>query len=290
MHCRTRIGGSVPFGVLQKHESKTRMQYVTVLSRRRTPKRVALWTIGSVNPMKTSIFKEYTVLYTTRIHQKTKNWQDGRLKYYHFNNRIDITNEDGHIVCSDFFSPSKPRDKIECEYLVPGHQFKTPNGSMLIEVDEMSGVHERDISAMFKKRRADDGDMDASFDNIAIKQEGACEENPIVSHPGAVHIKYENDTLVANLASRTPQIQPSQLGAKRRPVGLRRVPNDRTRDTSVPTTSLAANLSRLNLKPIATIQAESTSLSCKPPRLARIPAKSSTHFKHLQRLASRLDI
>lgn len=229
------------------------------------------------------------MLYSTRIHQKTKNWQDGRLKYYHFNNRIDITNEDGHIVCSDFFSPSKPRDKIEREYLMPGHQFKTPNGSMLIEVDEMNGVHERDISAMFKKRRADDGDISASFDNIEIKQKGEYKDHT-VSHPGAVHIKYENDTSVANWASRTPQIKPNLLGAKRRPVGLRRITKDHTRETSIFTTSNIANPSRLNLTPIATIQAESISQSRTPLRLARIPAKSSTHFKHLQRLASQLEI
>lgn len=253
------------------------------------PKRVALCVIGPVTPMKTSIVKEFTVLYSTRIHQKTKNWQDGTLNYYHFNNRIDIINEDGHIVCSDFFSPSKPRDKIEREYLMPGHQFKTPNGSMLIEVDEMNGAHERDISAMFKKRRADDGDIGASFDNIEIKQEGGNKDH-LGSHPGAVHIKYENDTLVANWASRTPQIKPSLLGAKRRPVGLRRIPNNHFRETSISTTSLVADPSRLNLKPLATIQAESTLLSCTSLRLIRIPAKSSTHFKHLQRLASQLDI
>lgn len=86
-----------------------------------------------------SVIQEYCVLYSDRLVQRDKKWVDGILKYYEFNNKIEILTEDGVLVKSDF-------KKINFEV---NKQYKINN--MIVEVLEFNGASERDILMLFKK-------------------------------------------------------------------------------------------------------------------------------------------
>ncbi|CAK7897808.1 hypothetical protein CAAN3_03S07558 [[Candida] anglica] len=218
-----------------------------------------------------SVVQEYSILYSSRLKQKSKNWQDGILKFYHFNNRIDIHNGEGHLIASDFFPPSRLPSRIETEYLKEGNEFKLPNGNILIEMDEKLECYERDVSNMFKR-------TDAT-------------PNP------EVKIKYENDTPINTMRKLNDEsrlkgtvekenrsiqeLTSSQI--KRRPIGLQRKKLHRVNVNTPP--SPIIEISNNNTK-----QLENNSIVKVSPiepkieaqdEVIRIPAKSSTHFKYL---------
>lgn len=248
----------------------------------------------------TSLVKEFSVLYSNRVHQKTKNWKDGNLKYYLFNNRIDVHSESGEMIASDFFPPNKSREKIEEEYLVSGNQFKLPNAPILVEIDEKTGEYERDISIMFKKK------------NAAVP--GGEKMDSQRSTPGAskeIKIKYESDGNVAiPKSSFDSPLSPTRVisGVKRRPVGLSKMGATKNRKTikveqHSSTRSHSSTKSQSNTKSHSNTKSESLNVMSanamshlkehepgpgpgptrrRPP--VRIPVSSSLIFKHLRRM------
>mgnify|MGYP004715760597 CR=1 FL=1 len=92
-----------------------------------------------------SVGREYSVLYSSRVQQKTKNWSDGTLKFYRFNNRVDVFNVDGHLIASDFFNPSRDWKQIEEQYFTVGKEFTLPSGQLLVEIDEFVSEFTREI-------------------------------------------------------------------------------------------------------------------------------------------------
>lgn len=231
----------------------------------------------------TSLVNEYSILYTTRIFQKEKHWQDGILKYYHFNNRIDIHNQDGHIICSDFFPPSRDRERVTSEVLYSGNQFKSPNGSILIDLDEQTGSYERDISSMFQSKRVNvkqelrAGDEQRNMPGGASAGVGA----------GISKIKYERNAPIID-PDRKPEVHGNYIPVnnnvnnniirKRRPIGLARPRN----------ASVSASL--LNDVVTTKIETKSETVSEIPKVITRsnlrIPKFSSTHFRYLHKPSS----
>ncbi|CCH44224.1 hypothetical protein BN7_3783 [Wickerhamomyces ciferrii] len=88
--------------------------------------------------------QEYTIMYTFNIVQKIKKWNDGKLKFFKFNNKVQVFNEDSILVTSQFLQ----NDKM-LQMDTWGSEFKL--GSVLVMIEEMVFETSRDISNVFKK-------------------------------------------------------------------------------------------------------------------------------------------
>lgn len=99
-----------------------------------------------------SIVHEYAVLYSYRILQKDKKWSDGKLRFYDFNNKMELLNMDDNIVESDFFPFSK-KNPVISGFFAEGNQFKLPNNRALVEITDFLSIYTRDVSKLFKKNR-----------------------------------------------------------------------------------------------------------------------------------------
>lgn len=97
-----------------------------------------------------SVVHDYSVLYSNRILQKDKRWADGRLRYYEFNNKMEVFSEEQFLLASDFY-PSNKKLPIQSGAFEEGSEFKLPSGKFLISVQEYLGCSERDVSKVFKK-------------------------------------------------------------------------------------------------------------------------------------------
>lgn len=111
--------------------------------------------------LKNSIVHEYNILYSNRIIQKDKKWNDGKLKYYEFNNKLEIFNEDGNLIEVDFISEKFKHNLVE------QNEFKLPNNRLLIEIDCKLSSYTRDVSELFK-RPTKDAESSSSIKNNAI--------------------------------------------------------------------------------------------------------------------------
>ncbi|ODV80137.1 uncharacterized protein CANTADRAFT_48906 [Suhomyces tanzawaensis NRRL Y-17324] len=98
-----------------------------------------------------SIVHEFTILYSNRIHQKDKKWNDGRLKYYEFNGKIEILNDDDNIISTDFVQ-TKNHKQVLATKLAVNNQFKLTNNKLVIEVTDQGATYTRDITNSFKKK------------------------------------------------------------------------------------------------------------------------------------------
>ena len=95
-----------------------------------------------------SIVHEYNVLYSSRIHQRDKRWSDGILRFYEFNSKLEVANEHGIIITTDFIK-NKPNSHTLSKTLVPDNEFKLPNNKLILQISDKISVYERDISRMF---------------------------------------------------------------------------------------------------------------------------------------------
>lgn len=82
---------------------------------------------------------EYTILFTTRVHQKQKSWQDGLMKHYKLNNKIEILNDDGVIVSSEFRKVSFVLDE---QYVI---------GKVMIEILSLNESYTREVTIKKEK-------------------------------------------------------------------------------------------------------------------------------------------
>ncbi|EGV66435.1 hypothetical protein PSN45_002965 [Yamadazyma tenuis] len=89
--------------------------------------------------MEVSIVHEYSILYSDRLVQKDKKWVDGFLRYYEFNNKVEILNEDEQLVKGDFKNISFEVGK---QYVI---------NKMLVDIIDFNGTSERYISVLLKK-------------------------------------------------------------------------------------------------------------------------------------------
>ena len=94
-----------------------------------------------------SVVHEYSVLYSNRIIQREKKWNDGIMRYYEFNNKVEVMNGDGHIIETDFVS-----NKFG-NHLHEGKQLRLPSNRILVEIDGKNLKYTRDLSTFFSKER-----------------------------------------------------------------------------------------------------------------------------------------
>lgn len=99
-----------------------------------------------------SVVHDFAVLYSTRVHQKDKKWSDGRLRFYEFNNKMEVYSSEQSIVATDFY-PSTSKQPLESGAFSDGNVYKLPSGKMVLEFEEYLGCSERDISKLFKKAK-----------------------------------------------------------------------------------------------------------------------------------------
>ncbi|KAG7661424.1 uncharacterized protein J8A68_005002 [[Candida] subhashii] len=102
-------------------------------------------------PSEISIVHEYEILYSDRIKQKDKKWNDGFLKFYEFNSKLEILNDSKILIGADFI-----RDKqipyILDTLLKDDNEFVLPGGKFIIQIQGFLQTSERDISKAFTKR------------------------------------------------------------------------------------------------------------------------------------------
>lgn len=146
----------------------------------------------------TSVVHDFAVLYSTRVRQKDKRWSDGRLRFYEFNNKLEVFSEDNLLVASDFY-PHASRNPLEHGVFGDGETYQLPGGKLVIEFSEYVGCSIRDISNAFQKG--------------PVKREGRA--SPIVEEYGP--------PLLARHDTRTKSAAPQGPGKpQRRRVGLTR--------------------------------------------------------------------
>lgn len=97
-----------------------------------------------------SIVHDFAVLYSTRVHQKEKRWSDGRLRFYEFNNKLEIVSEEQALVIVDFY-PKNSKQPMEAGVFSDGNTYTLPNGKMVVEFSEYLGCTERDVSKAFSR-------------------------------------------------------------------------------------------------------------------------------------------
>ncbi|CAM9013103.1 unnamed protein product [Wickerhamomyces anomalus] len=171
-----------------------------------------------------SEIQEYTILYTYNIVQKLKKWNDGKLKYFKFNNKVQVFNEDSILITQEFLQ--NDRQLQESNW---GNEFKV--GGVLITIDCMDSESKRDLTKMFKK------------DTVTPK----------------TNIIYSKSQIPSAGGTRTPlkelnverQNSPSLLGMKRRRVGLSKsMTPSRRRQSGTPAPAKSQDeLSSSNEKP-----------------------------------------
>jgi hypothetical protein len=91
-----------------------------------------------------SEMQEYTVLYTYNVVQKHKSWNDGKLKYYKFNNKVQV-----HTLCGVLVTEQFMRNATHLQNDHWGESFKV--GSVLVQIEELICEAQRDIAPVFRK-------------------------------------------------------------------------------------------------------------------------------------------
>lgn len=97
-----------------------------------------------------SIVHDFAVLYSTRVLQKEKRWSDGRLRFYEFNNKIEVLSEEQALVMVDFY-PQSAKQPLESGVFADGNTYTFPNNKMVVEFSEYLGCTERDVSKAFSR-------------------------------------------------------------------------------------------------------------------------------------------
>lgn len=91
-----------------------------------------------------SVIHEFEVLYSNRIIQKDKKWNDGKLRYYEFNGKLEIVNEDENIIATDFNQLKNHKQFLQSKLAV-NNQFTLSNNKLIIEIIDKLSTYERDV-------------------------------------------------------------------------------------------------------------------------------------------------
>ncbi|CAG8974559.1 hypothetical protein HYALB_00005832 [Hymenoscyphus albidus] len=102
---------------------------------------------------------EYRCLYTTDIKRKQKRWQDGILKFHTFNKKI--------IICDDrhnFIGDAHWRQHYD---FGEGEELRLERGDTLVQVEEQTGIENRDLSELLTKRQKEKEGRAAAMANAS---------------------------------------------------------------------------------------------------------------------------
>ncbi|KAK0612363.1 hypothetical protein B0T17DRAFT_475913, partial [Bombardia bombarda] len=87
---------------------------------------------------------EYLCLFTHDLKRKQKRWQDGRLKYHTFNNRIMVYDDRGNFVGDMHWRHGGELDE--------GEELELERGCVIVQVAECVGRQNQDLSELIDKR------------------------------------------------------------------------------------------------------------------------------------------
>lgn len=90
---------------------------------------------------------EFICLFTHDLRRKQKRWQDGRLKYHTFNNRVMVYDDRGNFVGDMHWRHDWD--------LAEGEEVQLERGGVIVQVQELSSRCEQDLSELLAKRAKD---------------------------------------------------------------------------------------------------------------------------------------
>ncbi|KAJ1325554.1 DUF2439 domain-containing protein [Microdochium nivale] len=88
---------------------------------------------------------EFACLFTHDLRRKSKRWQDGRLKYHAFNNRVVVHDERGNFVGDTHW-----REEYSLE---DGEELTLDRGGVIVQVNECVATRNQDLSELVDKRK-----------------------------------------------------------------------------------------------------------------------------------------
>lgn len=120
---------------------------------------------------------EFICLFTHDLRRKQKRWQDGRLKYHTFNNRVMVYDDRGNLVGDMHW-----RHDWE---LAEGEEVQLERGGVIVQVQELSSRCEQDLSELLAKRAKDKGQrqMQAVARSPAPSALSRTAARPVVTRP-----------------------------------------------------------------------------------------------------------
>jgi hypothetical protein len=92
----------------------------------------------------TALVLEYLCLFTHDLRRKQKRWQDGRLKYHTYNNRVMVFDERGNSVGDMHWHADWAFDE--------GEEIQLDRGGVMVQVSECVGRQMKDLSELVDKR------------------------------------------------------------------------------------------------------------------------------------------
>lgn len=188
----------------------------------------------------TSVVHDFAVLYSTRVLQKEKRWSDGRMRFYEFNNKIEVYSEENMLVASDFY-PHGSRKPLQSGIFADGEVYRLPSGKMVLEFSEYLGCSVRDITNAFQKTKVKQENVPAieqTYINTAAGEEMA----PVKGNRNSL-VKTEKFEVPLNLGLGPPIALAKQTTAR-----------------EVPRTASVQRPRRIGLSRAKTKQVELTSL------------------------------
>ncbi|EMG47204.1 hypothetical protein G210_2492 [Candida maltosa Xu316] len=173
----------------------------------------------SANPVPIrSVIHEYNILYTSRVRQKTKNWIDGKLTFYEFNQKVEIHNENNLLVATDFYKNRTVNDLLN-NLLKEDQEFKLPNCGYLIQMLEKIGVFEREVNLRVKNEDSQDSQKSKRPGSLGAKRRATQDPELIAkisytsSTPQQSISRVHNVPQVKRVLSSVPS-KPKTIGAK----------------------------------------------------------------------------
>ncbi|KAL8407488.1 hypothetical protein RB594_006349 [Gaeumannomyces avenae] len=98
-------------------------------------------------PTSTAPVLEHICLFTHDLKRKHKRWQDGRLKFHAFNQRVMVYDERGNFVGDAHW-------REDCDF-GEGEELQLERGGTIVQVCECVGRRDQDLSGLLDKRALD---------------------------------------------------------------------------------------------------------------------------------------
>lgn len=97
-----------------------------------------------------STVHEFEILYSKRVRQREKKWEDGKLKFYEFNNKLEVYSDAGLLVTSDFY-PTEVKLVMSSGVFEKGKSYIFPNGDLIIETINYERSYTRNLTDVLMK-------------------------------------------------------------------------------------------------------------------------------------------
>ncbi|KAI0476448.1 hypothetical protein GGR56DRAFT_471536 [Xylariaceae sp. FL0804] len=229
-------------------------------------------------PTSTAPVLDFVCLFTHDLRRKQKRWQDGRLKYHTFNNRVMVYDERGNFIGDTHW-----RDDYD---LGEGEELQLERGGVIVQVSECTGSREQDLSELIDKRAQEKAQRQSAAAARRHPTAQPATPNHMQAVPPARHRPLHNvigtptghhgRALVSNQSPYEERQRQKQAASPQNDSA--RPAKRRKRDISPPSKSgYAQSLfgATLSLSGYSASQASLHQRLSKPPRMAQGPPRSS---------------